>query len=100
MLLYIYSFKVIFGPKYAVLLDEAVVSLSLWTRKLLGSVLLMSEMVLVMGIQCIEILGITTSGACRSGADVWPIHKKKKSRSFLNNKQKFLRCPCLKTFVV
>lgn len=76
MLLYVF-FKVIFGPKYAVLLGEAVVSLSLWTRKLLGSVLLMSELVLVTGIQCTEILGITASGAHRSAVEVWPTHKKK-----------------------
>lgn len=48
-LLYIFL-KVIFGPKHAVLLGETVISLSLWTRKLLGSVLLMSELVLVTGI--------------------------------------------------
>lgn len=70
-------FKVIFGPKYVVLLGEAVVSLSLWTRKLLGSVLLMSEFVLVTGIQCTEILGITASGAHRSAAEIWPTHQKK-----------------------
>lgn len=54
------------------LLGEAVVSLSLWTRKLLGSVLLMSELGLVTGTQCTGNLGITASGARRSAAEVWP----------------------------
>lgn len=79
MPLYIFFLKVIFGPKYVMLLGETVVSLSLWTRKLLESVLLMSEQVLVTGIQCTEILGITASGACRSAAEVWPTHRKKRA---------------------
>lgn len=36
----------------------------------------MSQLVLVTGIQCTEILGLA-SGACRSAAEVWPTHKKK-----------------------
>lgn len=85
MVFCIFFKKVIFGPKYEVLLGEAVVSLSLWTRKLLGSALLMSELVLVTGIQCTGNLGITASGARRSAAEVWPAQTKKWSRSFLNN---------------
>lgn len=37
----------------------------------------MSELVLVTGIQCTEILGIRASGAHTSAAEVWPTHQKK-----------------------
>lgn len=66
------------------LLGEAVISISLWARKLLGSVLIMSELVLLTGIKCIEILGITASGAPRNAAGVWPTQKEKE-QIFLNS---------------
>ena len=81
--LHVYILKVAFGQKCAVLLGEAVISISLWARKLLGSVLLMSELVLVTGIKCTKILGITASGAHRNAAGFWPTQKEKE-QIFLN----------------